>query len=81
MGIRNLSLVVAVRPEVRNNILGGLPAMRATNDRDGVCSAKVIEEFAAFLVLALKYPRSVAVWFCYQACLLVESANKVPTVC
>ena len=33
--------------------------MRATNDRDGVCSPKVIEELAAFLVLALKHPQAV----------------------
>ena len=59
MGIGNLSLAVAVPPEVRNSILGGLPAMRATNDRDGVCSPKVIEEFAAFLVLAPKPPNAV----------------------
>jgi hypothetical protein len=49
--------------------------MRATNDRDGVCSPKVIEEFTAFLILALKHP---------QAVLNVvhsDSLKNVPTNC
>jgi hypothetical protein len=43
-----------VPPEVRNNVLGGLPTMGAADDRDGVYSPEVIKELAAFRILALK---------------------------
>jgi hypothetical protein len=45
-------------PEIRNNMLGRFSAMGAANDRDGIYSPKVIEEFAAFCILALKHPQT-----------------------
>jgi hypothetical protein len=56
MGIGNLSLAVAVPPEVRNDVLGRLSTMGAANDRDGIYSPEVIKELAAFRILALKHP-------------------------
>jgi hypothetical protein len=46
-------------PEIRNNMLGRFSAMGAANDRDGIYSPKVIEEFATFCILALKHPQTV----------------------
>ena len=59
MGIRNLSLAVAMPPEIRNNMLGRFSTMGAANDRDGIYSPEIIEELVAFLILALKHPEVV----------------------
>jgi hypothetical protein len=49
-----------VPSEISNAMLGRLPAVRATNNRERTYPPEVIEEFAAFLVLAVKHPKAVS---------------------
>jgi hypothetical protein len=51
-------------------MFGRLPAVRAANNRERTYPPEVIEEFAAFLVLAVKHPKAVSQSGCLHVVLL-----------